>query len=118
MAIFSHARKLGLVARGKILATGGSSENQEMMQILSDIFGVPVYTGDLAKSAAVGAAYKALHGWKCSTSDIFVPFSSVVGETKFKLTAKPSPSAENVYKPLVEKYTLLEEMLIKLKDKS
>ncbi|ETE64798.1 hypothetical protein L345_09432, partial [Ophiophagus hannah] len=45
----------------KILATGGASYNKAILQILSDVFSVPVYTIDTANSACLGSAYRAIH---------------------------------------------------------
>uniref|UniRef100_A0A8C7E3V8 Xylulose kinase n=1 Tax=Naja naja TaxID=35670 RepID=A0A8C7E3V8_NAJNA len=60
MAKRIHAEKL--VPTTKILATGGASHNKAILQILSDVFSVPVYTIDTANSACLGSAYRAIHG--------------------------------------------------------
>uniref|UniRef100_A0A6Q2WP81 Xylulose kinase n=1 Tax=Esox lucius TaxID=8010 RepID=A0A6Q2WP81_ESOLU len=54
-----HAEKLGYKI---MLATGGASSNKEILQVLSDVFNAPVYTIDVANSACLGCAYRALHG--------------------------------------------------------
>ncbi|KAF5921783.1 hypothetical protein HPG69_012954 [Diceros bicornis minor] len=46
----------------KILATGGASHNRDILQVLADVFGAPVYVIDTANSACVGSAYRAFHG--------------------------------------------------------
>ena len=47
------------------MATGGSSTNLEILQILSDIFQIPVFTIDCKDSAAVGAAIRGYRGYLC-----------------------------------------------------
>ena len=47
------------------MATGGSSTNKEILQILSDIFQIPVFTIDCKDSAAIGAAIRAYRGYLC-----------------------------------------------------
>ncbi len=43
-------------------------------QVVADVFGVAVYRGETSSSASLGAAYRALHGWTCHSSQSFVPF--------------------------------------------
>ncbi|KAM6953860.1 xylulose kinase [Aplochiton taeniatus] len=59
-----YAEKLGykIVAGTRVLATGGASNNKEILQVLSDVFDAPVYTLDVANSSCLGGAYRALHG--------------------------------------------------------
>uniref|UniRef100_A0A6Q2Z5W3 Xylulose kinase n=1 Tax=Esox lucius TaxID=8010 RepID=A0A6Q2Z5W3_ESOLU len=59
-----HAEKLGykIIPGTRVLATGGASSNKEILQVLSDVFNAPVYTIDVANSACLGCAYRALHG--------------------------------------------------------
>jgi xylulokinase len=48
----------------RIFATGGGSVNRSILQILADIFGKDVWTFPESASAALGAAHRALHGFK------------------------------------------------------
>ncbi|ROI48970.1 Xylulose kinase [Anabarilius grahami] len=59
-----HAEKLGykIIQGTRVLATGGASANKDILQVLSDVFNAPVYTIDVANSACLGCAYRALHG--------------------------------------------------------
>ncbi|XP_055457548.1 xylulose kinase isoform X4 [Psammomys obesus] len=59
-----HAEGLGyrVMPKSKILATGGASHNKDILQVLADVFGVPVYVIDTTSSACVGSAYRAFHG--------------------------------------------------------
>lgn len=61
-----HAADLGIAKPRRILATGGGSANHEMMQVLADVFGAPVFRAQVSDSAALGAALRAGHGLECS----------------------------------------------------
>jgi xylulokinase len=43
----------------KILATGGSSANNAILQVMSDVFNSPVYIQRTTEAACLGAAYRA-----------------------------------------------------------
>uniref|UniRef100_A0A452FYZ6 Xylulose kinase n=1 Tax=Capra hircus TaxID=9925 RepID=A0A452FYZ6_CAPHI len=64
MAKKIHAEALGyrVMPKTKILATGGASHNRDILQVLADVFGAPVYIIDTANSACVGSTYRAFHG--------------------------------------------------------
>nr|XP_018668028.1 xylulose kinase-like [Ciona intestinalis] len=82
-----HAEKLGyqLGPHTRVLATGGASRNQEILQVLSDVFQSPVYTLDTLNSACLGCAYRAKHGISGNDS-----FSEVFrSPANYKLAARP-----------------------------
>uniref|UniRef100_A0A8C9VE54 Xylulose kinase n=1 Tax=Scleropages formosus TaxID=113540 RepID=A0A8C9VE54_SCLFO len=64
MAKRLHAEKLGykIIPGTRVLATGGASSNNDVLQVLSDVFGAPVYTIDTTNSACLGCAFRAKHG--------------------------------------------------------
>ncbi|XP_029444278.1 xylulose kinase isoform X2 [Rhinatrema bivittatum] len=98
MAKRIHAEKLGykIMPRSRILATGGASNNKEILQVLSDVFSAPVYTIDTTNSACLGCAYRAIHGLGAKTG---VSFADVVKlGAKPRLAATPSPAADQVIK--------------------
>ncbi|XP_073887801.1 xylulose kinase isoform X14 [Macaca fascicularis] len=79
------------VSKTKILATGGASHNRDILQVLADVFGAPVYVIDTANSACVGSAYRAFHGLAGGRD---VPFSEVVKlAPNPRLAATPSLGA-------------------------
>ncbi|XP_063468056.1 xylulose kinase isoform X6 [Symphalangus syndactylus] len=93
MAKRIHAEGLGyrVMSKTKILATGGASHNRDILQVLADVFGAPVYVMDTANSACVGSAYRAFHGLAGGTD---VPFSEVVKlSPNPRLAATPSLGA-------------------------
>jgi len=61
-----------------ILATGGGSSNSNITQVMANVFGVPVYKASTANSAALGAAYRAYHGWLCHTTETFISFKYIL----------------------------------------
>jgi len=101
LQMYIYSKRLGFQVSQSILATGGGSKNDQVLQILSNIFGVPVFIGDTAKSASLGAAYRALHGWECDKKGSFVPFESVVGTPLFGKKISPDPAAHQVYQTML-----------------
>lgn len=96
----------------RIIATGGASQNQAIIRIMADIFGVPVFTGEIANSAALGAAYRALHGWTCRVKGAFVPFAKAVrGPSQFRQAAMPDKDAHAVYNDMLGRYAGLEKRI-------
>ncbi|XP_032989015.1 xylulose kinase isoform X2 [Rhinolophus ferrumequinum] len=112
MAKRIHAEGLGyrVVSKTKILATGGASHNRDILQVLADVFGAPVYVIDTANSACVGSAYRAFHGLAAGTD---VPFSEVVKlAPNPRLAATPTPGASQVYAALLPRYAQLEQRIL------
>ncbi|GAB5576957.1 xylulose kinase isoform X1 [Prionailurus iriomotensis] len=112
MAKRIHAEGLGyrVMPKTKILATGGASHNRDILQVLADVFGAPVYVIDTANSACVGSAYRAFHGLAAGTD---VPFSEVVKlAPPPRLAATPTPGASQVYEALLPRYAKLEQRIL------
>jgi xylulokinase len=102
-----HGENIGIVPR-RILATGGGSRNTAILRVMSQVFGVPVFVGDVPDSAAVGAAYRALHGYECRRQGRFIPFSgAIAGAPAFHkaFDEKEHP----VYGDMLLRYRELEE---------
>ncbi|XP_041533417.1 xylulose kinase isoform X2 [Microtus oregoni] len=112
MAKRIHAEGLGyrVMPKTKILATGGASHNKDILQVLADVFGAPVYVIDTTSSACVGSAYRAFHGLAGGTG---VAFSEVVKSAPHpSLAATPSPGASQVYEALLPRYAQLEQRIL------
>ncbi|XP_058411223.1 xylulose kinase isoform X2 [Diceros bicornis minor] len=112
MAKRIHAEGLGyrVMPKTKILATGGASHNRDILQVLADVFGAPVYVIDTANSACVGSAYRAFHGLAAETD---APFSEVVKlAPNPRLAATPTPGASQVYEALLPQYTKFEQRIL------
>merc|ERR1719401_2110946 len=62
LAVKNHLKKLTQSGGvGRLLMTGGASNNQAIRQAYADVFQVPVRTVDNAEGAAYGAAVRAMH---------------------------------------------------------
>ncbi|XP_014439835.2 xylulose kinase [Tupaia chinensis] len=112
MAKRIHAEGLGyrVMPKTKILATGGASHNRDILQVLADVFGAPVYVTDTANSACVGSAYRAFHGLAGGRE---LPFSEVVKlAPNPRLAATPAPGASQVYETLLLRYAKLEQRIL------
>jgi len=107
-----HCGNIGLAPR-TILATGGASQNECVLQVIADVFGAAVATAEVSDSAALGAAYRALHGWQCEAQGAFVPFAQVFAAApEFITAAKPDPAAHRVYTDMIEQFKRLETQVI------
>ncbi|GAB6019340.1 hypothetical protein CHUAL_000932 [Chamberlinius hualienensis] len=93
----------------RVLATGGASENRAVLQVLADIFNAPVYVQECPNSACLGSAYRAKHALFPNTT-----FHDIVRDVpEFTLAAEPDGEAAQAYKPMLERYRLLEESIVK-----
>lgn len=111
LSLLVHSSNIGLEPAG-ILATGGASTNKSITTIMSNVFGVPVYAGEQPDSAALGACYRALHGWQCSVAGMFVPFSeTVAGAPPVRQVAAPDAAAHAAYLAMLDHFRALEESL-------
>lgn len=106
-----HARRVGLVPH-TLLATGGASANASIVRVMADVFGVAVCVGEQPNSASLGAAYRALHGWRCAEAGGHVPFAEVVGDAPaFRPAAEPDAEAHRLYTDMLERYERLEGLV-------
>lgn len=104
-----HSANIGIKSR-RILATGGGSRNIAILKVMSQVFGVPIYIGDVSDSAALGAAYRALHGYECFRKNRFVAFSeTIAGAPAFKKVFD-EPEAP-VYASMLLRYKELEKIV-------
>lgn len=111
-----HASKmLGKEGVGRILVTGGASQNQIVLETLSDVFGVKVYTSEQPQSAALGAAYRAFHSLLCKKEEKFVPFESIFGggkDSSLKEAANPTLKNNSIYDSMLIDYQKNERFVI------
>jgi xylulokinase len=106
-----HGAHVGLKPR-RILATGGASVDRALVQIMADVFGVPVFVGDQANSAALGAAYRAVHGWRCAEDGRFVSYAEVMKPAApFRKAADPDAAAHAVYTGMLDRFAQVESKL-------
>lgn len=106
-----HAGAVG-IRPASILATGGASVDPAILRVMSDVFGVPVFRGEVPNSAALGAAYRACHGWRCAEKKAFVPFAEVVAAVPGVVkAADPDVAAHAVYTQMLPTYEELEKRI-------
>lgn len=104
-----HGANVGLEPV-RVLATGGASANQNILRVLADVFGVPVSVPARPGSAALGAAYRALHGLACEKADRFAPFDQVLAAAPGPArTINPDSGAHALYEQMLGRYREFEE---------
>ncbi|MGD1018725.1 MAG: FGGY-family carbohydrate kinase [Verrucomicrobiia bacterium] len=98
----------------QICATGGASTNRAILQIMADVFDCPVVRIEVAKSAALGAALRAAHGWlahsgrKPRWQDVVAGFTDPLPDSE----VRPRATSARVYGRLMEKYATHEREAI------
>ncbi|XP_075308790.1 xylulose kinase isoform X1 [Odontesthes bonariensis] len=107
-----HAERLGysIISGSRVLATGGASANREILQVLSDVFNLPVYTIDVPNSACLGSAYRALHGVLAESGVSF--FDAVKNAPEPQLVVTPNPAAKQVYDQMLKRFARLEDRVL------
>ena len=109
MSMRLHSRWMKLRPK-QIHATGGASANTAILQIMADVFRCPVARTEVAKSAALGAALRAVHGWlahsgrKPRWQDVVAGFTDPIPGSQIR----PNANSAKVYDKLVESYAACE----------
>jgi xylulokinase len=103
------------VAPDCIFATGGASDNVPLLQVMADVMNCRVLRIEVAKSAALGAALRAAHGWlvhagqKTKWEKIVAGFTKPIPGSEIR----PNPKAAKVYDQLIKKYAACEREALK-----
>jgi xylulokinase len=103
------------VAPDCIYATGGASDNVPLLQVMADVMNCRVLRIEVAKSAALGAALRAAHGWlvhngqKPKWEKIVAGFTKPIPGSEIR----PNPKAAKVYDRLIKKYAACEREALK-----
>jgi len=104
------------VAPDCIYATGGASNDLALLRVMADVMNCHVLRIEVSKSAALGAALRAAHGWlvhsgeKPKWEEIVAGFTEPVPGSEIR----PNPAAARVYDKLVEKYAACERKALQL----
>ncbi len=94
------------VAPEKIYATGGASNDVALLQVMADVMNCRVLRIEVSKSAALGAALQAAHGWLTVAGKnpkwekLVAGFTAPIPGSE----VRPNPKASRVYDKLLEKY--------------
>jgi xylulokinase len=89
-----------------IYATGGASNNPALLQVLADVMNCPVVRIEVSKSAALGAALRAAHGYLAAAGKnpkwlkIVADFTDPIPNSE----VRPNAKSARVYDKLIEKY--------------
>lgn len=109
-----HAERLGVKTPKRLIVVGGASANTSLLQVLADVFESPVYRLDsVGNSAALGGAFRAMHGAASAGSNGFEPFD-VTESLDLALSASPSASVHTAYSKLLPRFERLEEQAVRL----
>lgn len=117
MSLKVNLEIFGLKDIKRVVVTGGGSKNQQILQIIADVFEVEVYVageGFVEDSAAFGSCLRACHGYFCALANGFIHFSELFKDKKignFKLAASPRKEYQPVYAELLKNYQALEKKL-------
>jgi xylulokinase len=105
------------VSPEQIYATGGASNDIALLQVMADVMNCRVRRIEVSKSAALGAALMAAHGWlaaageKPKWGELVTGFTNPIPNSEIH----PDKSAAKIYGQLIEKYAACEgEALDKL----
>lgn len=98
------------VSPERIYATGGASNNLTLLQVMADVMNCRVERIEVAKSAALGAALRAAHGWLTRAGGKIKWQAVVAGFTEPVANSEicPNPKAARVYDELIKKYAACE----------
>ncbi len=115
MRLFGEGIGMETASVRRIIATGGASNNPAILQVLADVFGVPVLTLAQSDSASLGAAFRALHGHACEQAGAFVPFPEALpaGALAYTEAARPAEGACAVYGKMLPRFRRLQEAYVK-----
>ncbi|KAG0162861.1 hypothetical protein DFQ28_000738 [Apophysomyces sp. BC1034] len=96
----------------RVLATGGAAANTALLQVLSDVLGLPVYKQKGMNSASLGGALLAKYGTvshQQSFNDLVREHNTIAME----LVCEPNRSRTAWYGEMLAKYVKLEESITK-----
>lgn len=96
--VFAEDMRFKIGANTIIVATGGASSNNSILQVLSDVFGSPVYVQDAVNSAMLGGAYNAKIGLAKIENEKIPDLNS-----SFKLVCEPYKNSDEIYEPLTRR---------------
>ena len=94
----------------QIYATGGASNDLALLQVMADVMNCRVLRIEISRSAALGAALIAAHGWLVAAGKepkwekLVAGFSEPVPNSEIR----PDKKAARIYDKLVEKYAVCE----------
>jgi len=107
-----HSKLLGLNKISSILVTGGGSVNNEILQIIADIFETDVMQSSITNTAASGAAISALYSYSKHHNILNVKRDSTI--TSSSKVIKPNSENYSIYRQKFSRYAKLESIAQKI----
>ncbi|KAF0500230.1 actin-like ATPase domain-containing protein [Gigaspora margarita] len=106
-------KEFGLIK--KVLVVGGASKNNEILQVLADVFGVQVWRFNATNSASLGAAIKARLAYSkfMNNNRLDININEML-EDGNELVAQPRQENTAIYKSMMKDYFELEQIVIGL----
>jgi xylulokinase len=105
-----------------ILATGGSSMNPAILQVMSDVFNSPVYIQKTPEAACLGAAYRAKHVLYMQqakeSGDTYENYHDYIRkycDSKhyyINRVAEPYADSELIYEPMLKRYREMVQVMV------
>lgn len=93
------------------MATGGASSNKAILQVLSDVFNLPVYGLKATTNAAcLGCIYKCKQALLGGRKEDF--FAAVENLPKHELVCQPISENAKIYDTLIQRYEQCETSII------
>ncbi|KAI9285368.1 hypothetical protein BC943DRAFT_306330 [Umbelopsis sp. AD052] len=112
----THGKSSDATQLKRILATGGAASNPNLLQVLSNVFNVPVYKKQGMNSASLGGALLAkfavrrLQGYSGTFEQMMEDEQR--DKVAHQLVAEPQAEYTEVYNDLVEGFVRLEQVVI------
>jgi xylulokinase len=109
LAMARHSAWMG--ARVEVIhATGGASGNNEILQVMADVFGADVYRLPVENSACLGAALRAYHADRLASGEVVTWEQVVDGLAVPEPSSRiaPDPSNRAVYQQLARVHEAVE----------
>lgn len=113
MSMKLHSQWMGFPC-SSIRATGGGAKSREILQVMADVMGCPVYPFEVSKSAALGAALRAVHachrigGQPPVWREVVGAFTQVVQADALR----PAPGSAAVYEAMLPRYAACESQAL------
>ena len=98
------------VAPERIFVTGGAANNRALLQVVADVMNCRVSRIEVSKSAALGSALQAAHGWLSAAGKnpkwdkLVTGFTDPIANSEIR----PDKKAAKIYDKLLEKYAACE----------
>ena len=113
MSMRLHSQWMNISPKS-ILATGGASNDAALLRVMADVMNCRVERIAISKSAALGAALMAAHGWQTAEGmkpdwpKLVAGFTRPVPNSEIR----PDKTATKIYNKLIEKYADCESTVL------